>query len=170
VQNLLKPDIGLLFWTVVTFLAMVVILKKLAWGPILKVLDDREEKIKNEAETARKNREEMERLKTEYENQLLRIEDRARALLSEAHQKGLEVRETILKEAEADARALLEKSRRQLVAEKDKLVLELRKDVGDLSLLATEKLLRQSVDKKVQERFIQDFLKNLESTGSTGQS
>ncbi len=162
-ENLLKPDIGLMFWTLVTFLTMVLVLKKVAWGPLLKVLDDREEKIRLEVESAKANREEMERLKVEYERQLSEIEQRARALLHEAEQKGLATREAILKDAEYESRKMTDKTRQQLEAEKDRLVVELRKEVGELSIQMTEKLLHQNVDRKVQEKFIQDFIQSLDA-------
>lgn len=161
-ENLLKPDIGLMFWTVVTFLAMVFILKKIAWGPLLKIIDERESKMKAEMEAAQKNREQMEQLKSEYERQLSEIENRAKALLAEAEHKGLQTRESILKEAEAEARKLAERTRQQLESEKERLIHELRTEVGQLSILAAEKLLQQSIDKKVQDKFVQDFIKNLQ--------
>jgi F-type H+-transporting ATPase subunit b len=162
-EKLLQPDIGLMVWTVVTFLIMVAILKKIAWGPLLKVLEDREEKIKMEVAAAEKHRAEMERLKTEYETQLLGIESRARALLSEAEQKGSEAREAILKDAEAQAKKIEARTRAELLAEKERLVLELRSQVGDLSVEIAEKLMRQSLDKKVQDRIVSDFIKNLDA-------
>ena len=162
-ENLLKPDIGLMFWTVVTFLVMVVILKKIAWGPLLNVLDEREKKIRGEIESAQAHKAEMERLKIEYERQLAEIETRARALLSEAEQKGAQVRDTIVREAESEARKLSEKTRQQLEAEKERLVLELRSEVGNLSVSIAEKLLRQTMDKKSQDKLVQDFLKNLDA-------
>ncbi|MBI1979947.1 MAG: F0F1 ATP synthase subunit B [Elusimicrobia bacterium] len=160
-ENLLKPDVGLMFWTVVTFLLMVFILKKVAWTPLLKVIDARESQIKKEMELALAHRTEMESLKKEYEGQLSQIESRAKSLLSEAEQKGLEMRERILQEAEEEAQKLSERSRQQLELEKERLVSELRKEVGTLSVQVTEKLLKQSVDKKVQEKFVQDMIKDL---------
>ncbi|OGR51255.1 MAG: ATP synthase F0 subunit B [Elusimicrobia bacterium RIFCSPLOWO2_02_FULL_39_32] len=160
-ENLLKPDVGLMFWTVVTFLAMVFILKKLAWIPILKLIDEREAKLKNEIEAAEKNKEDLEKLKKEYEVQLAEIQSRTQVLLGEAEKKGLQIQETILKTADAKARQILEKGKEQLNLEKDKLLADLKKEVGSISLLMAEKLLQQSVDKKVQEKFLQDFLADL---------
>ncbi|OGR83837.1 MAG: ATP synthase F0 subunit B [Elusimicrobia bacterium RIFCSPHIGHO2_01_FULL_64_10] len=162
-ENLLKPDIGLMFWTLVTFLIMVVILKKIAWGPLLKALEDREAAIRGEIESARKGRLEMEGLKADYEKQLAGIEARTRQMLAEAEQKGARSREAVLKEAEREARAIADKTRQQLEAEKERLVRELRSQVGDLSVGIAEKLLRQAVDKKLQDKFIRDFVKDLDS-------
>jgi len=162
-ENLLKPDIGLMFWTLVTFLIMVVILKKIAWGPLLKALEDREAAIRGEIESARKGRLEMEGLKADYEKQLAGIEARTRQMLAEAEQKGAQSREAVLKEAEREARAIADKTRQQLEAEKERLVRELRSQVGDLSVGIAEKLLRQAVDKKLQDKFIRDFVKDLDS-------
>src|SRR4051812_25497910 len=118
-ENLLKPDLGLMIWTVVTFLVMVLILKKIAWGPLIRSLDEREEKIKGDLAAAEKHRAEMEKLKLDYEKQLGGIESRARALLEEAELKGTQSREAILKEAEAQAKKLQEKTRQELEREKD---------------------------------------------------
>lgn len=153
-----------MFWTIVTFLTMVLILKKIAWTPLIKVIDDRESKIKREMESAQKNREEMERLKNEYEKHLSEIELRARNLLSEAEHKGHQVREQILKDAETEARKLAEKTREDLVIEKERLIRELKIEAGQISIMAAEKLLRQSIDKKVQEKFVQDFIKSIEES------
>lgn len=160
-ENLLKPDVGLMFWTVVTFLAMVFTLKKVAWGPILKLIDERETKLKNELETVGKNKEELEKLKKEYEDQLLEIKTKAQILLEEAEKKGLQIQETILKTAQDKARQIFEKGKDQLEFEKEKLLADLKKEVGSISLLMAEKLLKQSVDKKVQEKFLQDFLADM---------
>ena len=160
-DTLLKPDLGLMIWTIVTFLIMVAILKKIAWGHILKALEEREAKIKSDVDAAQKNRLEMERLKSEYEAQLSGIESRARALLSEAEQKGTEAREVILKDAEAQARKIEAKTRQELEAEKERLMRELKREVGALSVDIAEKLMRKAIDKKVQEETLQDFIKKL---------
>ncbi len=150
-----------MIWTIVTFLIMVAILKKIAWGPLLKALDERESKIKADVEAAEKGRAEMERVKAEYEVQMQGIESRAKALLLEAEQKGSQVREGILKDAEAQAKKLQERARQELEAEKERLVRELRTQVGDMSVEIAEKLMRKSIDKKVQEEALADFLKGL---------
>ena len=160
-ETLLKPDLGLMIWTVVTFLIMVAILKKVAWGPLLKVLEEREEKIRREVEAAEKNRAEMERLKADYERQMAEVETRAKALLAEAEKKGLENREAILKDAEAQARKIQEKTLQELQAEKEKISRELRSELGELSVEIAEKIVRKTIDKKVQEDALQDFLKSL---------
>lgn len=150
-----------MIWTVVTFLIMAAILKKVAWGPLLKVLEEREEKIRREVEAAEKNRIEMERFKADYERQLAEIESRARALFAEAEKKGLENREAILKDAQTQARKIQDKTRQELQAEKEKIARELRSELGELSMEIAEKIVRKTIDKKVQEDAIQDFLKNL---------
>src|SRR3989344_5634975 len=150
-----------MIWTIITFLVMVMILKKVAWGPLLKSLDDREGKIKADIEAAEKNRAEMERIKTDYEAQLTGIEARARALLAEAEKTGAQPRETILKDAEAQARKIHDKTLAELEAEKEKISRELRIELGALSMEIAEKIVNRTIDKKVQEDALQDFLKSL---------
>lgn len=162
-ENLLKPDLGLMIWTVVTFLIMVAVLKKVAWGPLLKTLDEREENIKAQVAAAEKGRAEMEKMKADYEAQLSQIEARAKALLAEAEQQGTAAREAILKEAQEQAHRIQEKTKLELAAERDRLVHDLRAQAGNLSVEIAERLIRKSVDKKVQEQVMEDFLKSLEA-------
>ena len=160
-ETLLKPDLGLMIWTIVTFSIMVAILKKVAWGPLLKVLEEREEKIRQDVEAAEKNRAQMEQFKADYERQLGEIETRAKSLLAQAEKKGLENREAILKDAQDQARKIQEKTRQELEIEKEKISRELRCELGELSVKIAEKIVRKTIDKKVQEDALQDFLKNL---------
>ncbi len=162
-ENLLKPDIGLMIWTVVTFLTVALILKKLAWPPLMKALDEREEKIRNDIEAARKNKEDMERLKADYDAQMQQIQDKVKEILAQAQSQGNQTREAMMKEAESDAKKLTDKTLQQLEAEKERLIRDLRSEVGALSVELAERLVKQTVDKKVQEKFVEDFLKELDS-------
>ncbi len=161
-ENLLRPDVGLMFWTVVTFLVMVVILKKIAWGPLLGAIEEREEKIRVELEAAAKNRQEMEALKNNYAQQWAELEAKAKEFLSDAQQKGNLAKESLLKEAEEQARKLTDKTRQQLEIEKERLVKELQTEVTSLSLLIAEKLMQKSVDKQVQDNMVQEFIAGLD--------
>ncbi len=161
-ENLLKPDLGLMLWTVVTFLIMVGILKKVAWGPLLKTLDQRELKVKHDVETAEQNRLEMERLKQSYSDQISKINQQAAELLKQAQLQSKSAQESILKETEIQARDILEKSRQQIEIERVRLVQDLRNEVGQLSVLAAEKLLGRSVDSQTRDTFFQECIQNLE--------
>ncbi|HVC09706.1 MAG TPA: F0F1 ATP synthase subunit B [Elusimicrobiota bacterium] len=162
-NKLLTPNPGIIIWTIVTFLALVALMKKFAWGPLLAIIDEREKHLKSEREAAEGARAEAERIKKELESQMAGLQAAGRELIDKArgHAEGLSAQ--IKAAAEEDARKIKEKTAAELAAEKERLVAGLRKDVAGLSVLAAEKLLRRSVDEGVQKTVLDSFFKDLES-------
>ena len=167
-DKLIVPDTGLMFWTIVTFLCLVFILKKAAWGPLLQAVSEREGRIKADREGAEKARAEAERIQKELEAQMAGVQAKSKELLAAATKDGEALRARLKAEAEADAAAIKAKTTLELAAEKDKLVGDLRKEVASLSVLAAEKLLHKSVDAGVQKSVLDGFFKDLDSTKKAG--
>jgi len=162
-DKLIVPDTGLMFWTILTFLFLVIILKKAAWGPLLHAVEERETRLRAEREAAEKARAEAERIQRELEAQMAGVQAKSKELLAAAAKDGESLRARLKAEAEADAAAIKDKTVAELAAEKNRLVGELRKEVATLSVLAAEKLLRKSVDDGVQKTVLEGFFKDLES-------
>ena len=162
-DKLVSPDPGLMFWTIVTFLCLVLILKKAAWGPLLKAIDEREYRLKSDREAAEKARAAAERIQGELEAQLAGVHAKSKELLAAATKDGEALRARLKAEAEADAQAIKDKTAAELVAEKNRLVGDLRKEVAALSVMAAEKLMRKSVDEGVQKSVLDGFFKDLDS-------
>jgi F-type H+-transporting ATPase subunit b len=161
-ETLLTPDTGLIIWTVVIFAALVMLLGKVAWKPLLKALQEREDGIRKAIEDAAGAKKSAEDLKIQYEQELAKAQDKAAGLLSQAKTEALKLREQMLKDAEQEAHRLMEQTKRQLEEEKNKLSRELRQDVASLSIRVAEKLLRHSVNAKEQDALVQGFVKDLE--------
>ncbi len=161
--ELLTPDAGLIFWTIVTFLCLVAVLKFAAWGPLLHAVEAREARIKADREGAEKARAEAERIQKELEASMAGAQAKSKELLAAAAKDGEALRAKLKAEAEADAQALKDKTFAELAAEKNKLVADLRKEVATLSVLAAEKLMRKSVDDGVQKNVLEGFFKDLET-------
>lgn len=164
-DKLLNPDTGLVIWTVVTFLALVFVLKKTAWGPLLRAVEEREARIKKDLEGAQAARVEAERIQRELEAQMAGAEARGRAVVLQASQEGEALRVQLKSAAEADARRLKEKTIAELSEEKERLVRDLRQEVASLSVLAAERLMRKSVDDEVQKTVLESFFKDIEKQG-----
>lgn len=160
---LLTPDSGLIVWTIVTFLALVAILKFAAWGPLLHAVEEREARLKADREGAEKARAEAERIQKELEAQMAGVQAKSKELLAAATKDGEALRAKLKAEAEADAQAVKDKTFAELAAEKNKLVADLRKEVASLSVLAAEKLMRKTVDDGVQKSVLEGFFKDLEA-------
>lgn len=158
----MSPETWILVFTVISFLTVLFVLGKFGWPKIIQTLEQREKSIRTAIENAEAAKQSAEKLKAEYEAQMQQVQERVREIIAQAQQQGGQTRQAILKEAESEAKKLMEKAKQQMEAEKEKLVQELRGEVGELAVMMAEKLLQQTVDKKVQERFVQDFLKSLD--------
>lgn len=161
-DKLLSPDSGLLIWTVVTFLCLVFILKKVAWGPLLHAIEEREARLKAEREAAEAARASAEKIKAELEAQLSGAQAKARELVAQATKDSEALKASLKASAESDAQKIREKTMAELAEEKDRLVRELRKEVAGLSVMAAERLIRKSVDENVQKTVLEGFYKDLE--------
>lgn len=161
-DKLLSPDSGLLIWTVVTFLCLVFILKKVAWGPLLQAIEEREARLKAEREAAEAARASAEKIKAELEAQLSGAQAKARELVAQATKDSEALKAQLKSAAESDAQKIRDKTMAELGEEKDRLVRELRKEVAGLSIMAAERLIRKSVDEGVQKTVLEGFYKDLE--------
>jgi F-type H+-transporting ATPase subunit b len=162
-DKLLNPDTGLLIWTIVTFLCLVFILKKLAWGPLLHAIEEREGRLKNERERAEAARSDAERIKNDLEAQLNGLQAKSREMLAQTQKEAEALRAQLKAAAEADSAKIREKTMQELSDEKERLVRDLRQEVAGLSVLAAERLMRKSVDDNVQKTVLEGFFKDLDT-------
>lgn len=169
-DKLIVPDTGLMFWTIVTFLCLVMILKKAAWGPLLKAIDEREYRLKEDRLAAEKARAEAERIQKELEAQMAGVQAKSKELLAAAAKDGEALRAKLKAEAEADAQSIKDKTAAELIVEKNRLVDELRQEVASLSVLAAEKLMRKSVDEGVQKSVLDGFFRDLDVSKKAGRN
>ncbi|MCX5797232.1 MAG: F0F1 ATP synthase subunit B [Elusimicrobia bacterium] len=164
-DKLVTPDPGLMFWTIVTFLALVALLKRFAWGPLLSAIEEREVHLKAQAAAAKEARDEAERIKNEVAAALAESRAGRQEVLDRAAKDGEALLAKFRTAAEDETRKLREKTAAELGREKDRLVGELRREVADLSVLAAEKLLRRSVDPGVEKAVLDDFFKDISKGG-----
>ena len=164
-MELISPNIGLVFWTTLTFLVLFLLLKKFAWPVILSTLKERETAIANALSAAEKAREEMKQLHSDNEK-LLR---EARMQCDEILRRGNEMRKEAIGKAQNEAQKeydrLLENARLAIETEKKAAIVELQNEVAKLSIDIAEKILREEMKNKQQydkliEKSIQDITNN----------
>lgn len=163
-DKLLNPDVGLMIWTVVTFVCVAFVLAKFAWKPILKALDEREENLRATVRAADESRQAAERLKNEYDQQLAQVQIKGQEIIAQTQKEAQRLREEMLKAAQDESSRLTEKTRQQLAEEQRRLIQELRGEVVGVSVRMAEKILQSSVDKKVQDRFVDETIRDFEKT------
>lgn len=143
---------------IIAFVLFVLILRKFAWAPLLKVIDERRDKIESDFKRAEDLQKEAEESRKRYETQLSEIEAQAREKMQEAIEEGKRIATDIQAKAREDAEKLLERAQKNAEIELANARKQLRKDVVDLTLAATEKVLREQVDKAAQTRHIDKFI------------
>ncbi|MBI4670015.1 MAG: F0F1 ATP synthase subunit B [Elusimicrobia bacterium] len=160
-EYLLSPDTGLIVWTLVTFLCLVVLLGKFAWKPILASIEEREERIKKEIQAAEEARRAADNLKSQYETHLAAIERKTEEMIAEAKKKGDEVQAGLVRQAQASAKEILEKAKDQLDADRERLLADLRGEIGALTAMATERLLKKKTDISEHNRLVEELLEEI---------
>ena len=159
---LIQPAFGLSFWTLVTFLLLLLLLGKFAWGPLIAAIKTREDAIRGDIDDARKQRDDAAAMLAE-QKELNREALRERAEAVAAGQKDAErVKAEIVEEARQQREQLLKQAREQIEAETRQAKTELRATVADLTVLAAEKLLRKNLDDGTQKKLVEDYLAGLE--------
>jgi F-type H+-transporting ATPase subunit b len=163
---LITPEIGLIFWTVVTFLALLFVLSKFAWGPIIGAMNAREEGIKNDLENARKELDDAQRLLEEHRG-LVNLARRERAEAVEAGRRDAErLKADILEEARKQREQLMKQADAQIAAGLRQARSELKGVAADLAIQVAGKLMAKNLDDATQRRLVDDYLADLERLGS----
>ncbi|RKD12871.1 ATP synthase F0 subunit B [Pelobium manganitolerans] len=161
-MELITPSIGLVFWTLVSFLVLLVLLKKLAWKPVLGAIHERERSIEDALNKAELAREEMARLSNENEALLKEARAERDQILKEAK----ELKDKIVAEAKSAAQVeganLIEKAKIEINNQKLAALDEVKNQVATLSLDIAEKVLRKQFDdKQKQDALVSDLLKDV---------
>ena len=167
---LITPEIGLMFWTLVTFLILLVLLGKFAWKPIMDAMNAREAGIKGDLERARGDREDAERLLGEHRS-LIDQARRERADAVEAGRKDAErLKAEILDEARKERDQLARQAQAQLEAGLRQARGDLKGEAADLAINVALKLIGSTVDEATQRRLVEDYLADLERLGGAKSS
>ncbi len=161
-MDLVTPEIGLIFWSTISFLLLLFILRKFAWKPILTAVSDREEGIKNALATAENARKEMQNLTADNERILKEARTERDGLLKEAR----EIKENIISEAKDEAQQqaekVIEQAKATIQAEKQAAIADLKNQVAELSIGIAEKVVRQELsDKDKQIELVEKMLKEV---------
>jgi F-type H+-transporting ATPase subunit b len=157
-MKLVTPDIGLLFWMIVSFGIVLFLLRKFAWKPILASLKSREESISEALNTAKKAKEEMAMLKADNEKLLQQARAERDAMLKEAR----DTKDAIIAEskskAQAEANKILASARETINTEKNAAITELKNQVATMSIDIAEKILRQELSKDEKQKSLMENL------------
>ncbi len=158
---LLNVEPGLIFWTIVTFLLLLIVLRKVAWKPLLTMLDEREQRIIESLAQADRAREEAERQAESNRAALEQAQVEARAAIAEGRELAERVAQEVRERAEGEAAQILEQARRAIEQEKNQAIQELRGEVADMAILATRRILDDQIDEIRSRQIVDDVISRM---------
>jgi F-type H+-transporting ATPase subunit b len=166
---LVTPSLGLMIWTLLTFGVALFLLKRLAFPRIGEALDRRQKAIEESIDTAERTRQQADELLAEYRERLKEARAQADDIVERA-QKAADVHERDARDAAVAKREeLMEQTRRDIEAETRRAIEDIRREVADLTVMATEKVTRKTLDDSDQRRLVEEALSELDFSGlSTG--
>jgi len=156
--NLLDPNVGLMFWTIIIFLVTLGVLWKWAFPAILGAVEEREKALEAALADAKRDREESAKVLAEHRAQLEAARTDAQRLIAEGRAVGEKLRVEMLEETRKEQQALLERARRDIEGEKDKAIAELRREAVDLAIAGASKVIEKNLDDQSNRRLVEQFL------------
>ena len=158
----LQPSLGLFFWSLLIFLTLFFLLRKMAWKPIMKAIHDREDSIQGSIDEAKKVREEMANLKAENEALLAEARAERDKMIREARSMGEEILSKSRSDADDEYKRTMEKALEEIRAEKMRALVDVKNQVATLSIEVAEKILRSELttvktQQEVVDRYVGDL-------------
>jgi F-type H+-transporting ATPase subunit b len=156
--GLFSINAGLMIWTVIIFVSLLVVLWRFAWGPILAAVEAREKGIQDALDEAKARQEEAEKLLEEHKAQLADARRQASEILAEGRDAADRLRKELEGKAREESEAILTRARAEIGREKDAALDQLRRDSVDLALAAASKLLHTKLDDEQDRKLVMEYV------------
>ena len=161
--NLLSPSGGLMFWTLIIFVLLLLLLSKFAFPPIIGAVEERERKLQEAIDGARADREAAAGLLAQQRQELEAARGEAQKFIADGRAAGEKMRAEMIEQTHQQQQEMLERARREIDAERDRAIMELRREAVDLALAGASKVIGQNLDDAANRRLIDGFLSTIPS-------
>ena len=157
-EGLLKVSPGLLLWTIITFVVLLLILWKAAWKPVVEALDARAEKVRSDIESADRSRLEAEKLLNQHKEMMAEAKNEAATIIANGKSAAENIRNEIIEKANSEAKELSERVRKEIDLAKDKALSELEAEIVVLSTEIAAKIISKNLNPDDQKVLVQETL------------
>jgi F-type H+-transporting ATPase subunit b len=165
---LVSPDVGLMIWTLVVFILAMYILSKVAFPRIAEALDKRQKAIEESIDTAERTRMEADKLLQEYRERLAEARQQADDIVARARKTAENNEAEAVADAKRKREELMAATRRDIEQETRRAIQEIRNEVADLTVLATEKVTRKTLTDADQKKLVEEALSELDFAALSG--
>ncbi|OGU53917.1 MAG: ATP synthase F0 subunit B [Ignavibacteria bacterium RBG_13_36_8] len=152
---------GVIIWTFVTFIFLFLLLRKIAWKPILNSLNERENFIRESLEKAESARKEAEKLIEENKLNMEKAEEKAQTIINQGREYSEKLKNQMLEESKASARKMIDAAAAEIERKNQEAYNKLKSQIADIAISAAEKIIRENLDKKMQEKIVNKFIRDI---------
>ena len=156
--DLLSPNGGLMFWTIVIFVLLLIVLSRFAFKPMLAAVEARERALQSAIDDARRDREEAARVLAEHRAQLEQARNEAQKLIADGRATADKLRTDLLEQTKAQQQEMLERARRDIDTEKTNAIAALRREAVDLAIAGAGKVIERNLDTDANRKRVQTYL------------
>lgn len=146
-----------------TLIVMIYLIGKYAYGPVNKILEDRRQKINDDLDSAKTQRQTAEKLAEQRHKEVAASQDEVSKIIAKAQQDGQKQRSQIIEQAHQEATVVAQRSKDDLAQQKAVMLEQVKNNLVDVSTQMTAKILADQIDQDKQEQSIDEFLKKLEA-------
>jgi F-type H+-transporting ATPase subunit b len=160
-RTFMKPDTGLMVWTLIIFVILMFVLSRYAFGPITAAVQAREKALEDAIEGAKRDREAAAKLLQEHQAAIDAARGEAQKIIAEGRAVGEKMRSDMLEQTRKEQQDMLERARREIESEKDKAIMQLRREAVDLALAGASKVIEQNLESQKNRQLVESYLASI---------
>jgi F-type H+-transporting ATPase subunit b len=162
-RTFMRPDAGLMIWTLVIFVILMVVLSRYVFPAITAAVDAREKALEEAIEGAKRDREAAAKLLQEHQAAIDAARGEAQKIIAEGRAVGEKMRTDMLETTRKEQQDMLERARREIESEKDKAIMQLRREAVDLALAGASKVIEQNLESQKNRQLVESYLASIGS-------
>jgi F-type H+-transporting ATPase subunit b len=159
--DLLTPNGGLMFWTFIVFIFLLVVLGKFVFPKITASVEERERSLEAAIQAAKRDREEAATMLAEQQRQIEASRQEAQKIIVEGRQVGEKLRAQMVEETQHQQQQMLERARAEIVREKEQAIAELRREAIELAIAGASKVIEKNLDDQSNRKIVESFLSSI---------
>ncbi|TDJ54999.1 MAG: ATP synthase F0 subunit B [Ignavibacteria bacterium] len=159
--SLLDVNPGLIIWTILTFLILLIILKKVAWRPILTALDNREKGIEDSLNRAEQAKKDAQKILEENQATLSKAEEESKKIIDQSRVYADNLKEQMLKESKDQQQKIIEDASAEIERKKNAAFEELKNQIAEISVNAAEKIMKENIDAAKNTQIVNKYLSEI---------
>jgi len=162
-RTFMRPDTGLMVWTLVIFVILMFVLSRYAFGPITAAVEARERALEEAIEGAKRDRDAAAKLLQEHQAAIDTARAEAQKIIADGRAVGEKMRTDMIEQTRKEQQDMLERARREIENEKDKAIIQLRREAVDLALAGAGKVIEQNLESQKNRQLVESYLASIGS-------